>query len=219
MLALLLDNPLWIAFAFASLVLALTPGPGVLFIVSRTLTQGRKAGLITVAGVALGNLGNALGAGLGLSALFSVSATAFAVVKFVGAGYLFYLGWQTLNKPSTSESVQSVLKSRTWSLFREGFWVALLNPKTMLFFAAFLPQFMTTTASPFLQSLAFGVSFVCIAAITDSIYVLAAAGLRKTLNRVGWGLRYGRYAQGAVYIGLGLFAAFSGQRTRVSPTL
>jgi len=213
------DNPLWLAFLLASLLLAITPGPGVLFIVSRTLAQGRRAGLVTVAGVALGNCGNALGAGLGLAALFSVSAVAFTAVKFAGVCYLFYLGWQALQEPARSMGLISLPKHRSRVLFKEGFWVALLNPKTTLFFAAFLPQFMDLATPAFAQSLFFGMCFVFIAAMTDSLYVLAAALLRRTLSQVGSSHNFSRYGKAAIYMGLGLFAAFSGHRTQVSPTL
>lgn len=217
MLAELIDTPLWLAFLFASLVLALTPGPGVLFIVSRTLAQGRKAGLLTVAGVALGNFGNALGAGLGLATLFSVSSTAFSLVKFAGVCYLFYLGYSTLRAPVPTLGLAPMQPKSESRLTREGFWVALLNPKTTIFFAAFLPQFMNSEASPFTQSLLFGTSFVIIAATTDSIYVLAAGGLRQAFSQFASSTSVSRYGKALVYFGLGAFTAITGQRSLVSP--
>ena len=135
---------MWMAFVLASLVLAVTPGPGVLYIVTRTLAQGRAAGLASVAGVALGNLGNALAASLGLAALFALSSLAFAVVKWAGAAYLVWLGVRALRQPpaAAAAAAPAFEPPRLARIVRDGFVVALLNPKTALFFAAFLPQFL-----------------------------------------------------------------------------
>lgn len=197
------------AFLAASLVLAVTPGPGVLYIVARSLAQGRGAGLSSAAGVALGNLGNALGAALGLAALFALSSLAFTVVKYAGAAYLVYLGIRLLRAPAAAGTA-AMAPARLGRIFRDGFVVALLNPKTTLFFAAFLPQFMSPAASPLVQSLALGVIFVALAALTDSVYALAANALSPALSRHGAG-RLGRYATAGAFIGLGLFTAFGTQ--------
>jgi len=204
------------AFVSASLLLAITPGPGVLYIITRSLAQGRSAGLASVAGVALGNLVNAIGAAVGLAALFSVSSMAFVVVKYLGAAYLVYLGIRTLiadrNEPSKP------VPTRTPRVFRDGLWVAVLNPKTTLFFAAFLPQFMDPGANPMLQGLSLGVLFVVIAAATDSIYALAAGTIGPAIGR-GQRLRWlGRWLSGTTFIGLGLFAALGGPGSRRAAT-
>ena len=204
------------AFVSASLLLAITPGPGVLYIITRSLAQGRSAGLASVAGVALGNLVNAIGAAVGLAALFSVSSMAFTVVKYLGAAYLVYLGIRTLiadrNEPSKP------VPTRTPRVFRDGLWVAVLNPKTTLFFAAFLPQFMDPGANPMLQGLSLGVLFVVIAAATDSIYALAAGTIGPAIGR-GQRLRWlGRWLSGTTFIGLGLFAALGGPGSRRAAT-
>ena len=198
------------AFALASLVLAATPGPGVVYIVTRTVAQGRRAGLMSVAGVALGNLGNAMGASLGLAALLAVSAMAFAVVKLAGAAYLLYLGWRALRSSAPVPVDAGFAPPQAGRILREGFVVALLNPKTALFFAAFLPQFMDPAASAFLQSAAFGAAFVLIAASTDTAYVLAAAVAAPALGAGRAGAGVGRYATAAIYLGLGLYTAVSG---------
>lgn len=200
------------AFLLASFILAVTPGPGVVYIVARTLSQGRIAGLSSVAGVALGNLGNALGASLGLAALFAVSATAFTVVKFAGAAYLVYLGWQALRRPADDSSVPDVPKARAARIFREGFFVALLNPKTTLFFAAFLPQFIDAAAAPMAQTVALGVVFVLMAACTDSAYVWLAAWISPWLRRGSGAPALGRIAVAAVYGGLGVWTLFAEAR-------
>ena len=121
--------PLFSAFLLASLILAVTPGPGVLYIVTRSLVQGRRFGLLSVAGVALGNLGNALAASVGLAALFAVSSLAFSVVKYAGALYLVYLGVQMLRSSSAENSAAVPAAVPLGQVFRDGFVVALLNPK------------------------------------------------------------------------------------------
>lgn len=195
------------AFVLASLVLAATPGPGVLYIVTRTLAQGRRAGLASVAGVALGNLGNALAASLGLSALLAMSAWAFDAVRFAGAAYLVWLGVKALRAPVPPASATGLAVTPSRHILREGFVVALLNPKTALFFAAFLPQFMDPSGSVVGQSVGFGVAFVAIAACTDTAYVLAAGTAATALGRFKRAAALGRYATAAVYIGLGVFTA------------
>jgi len=204
--------PLFSAFLFASLVLAVTPGPGVIYIVTRSLTQGRRSGLVSVAGVALGNLGNALAASLGMAALFAASAAAFAFVKYAGALYLVYLGVQTL-RASRDDAMPSVPgPARRARIFRDGFVVALLNPKTTLFFAAFLPQFLSSDTTPMLQTVALGTLFVAIAACTDSIYALSAGSVGPALARASGVRVLSRYLSGFVFIALGIFTALAGSR-------
>lgn len=205
--------PLLLAFLTASFLLAITPGPAVVYILARTLSQGRRSGLASVAGVALGNLGNALGAALGLAALFAVSSAAFTLVKWAGAAYLIAMGVKMLRSAGTPATARNapVEPLKRWRIFRDGFVVALLNPKTALFFAAFLPQFMTANAPHFLQSLALGAGFVAVAACTDLFYVLAASLVAPRLGQLGRHARWGQRAAGASFIGLGLLTAFSGR--------
>lgn len=203
--------PLFSAFLLASFVLAVTPGPGVLYIVTRSLVQGRRSGLVSVAGVALGNLGNALAASVGLAALFAVSSLAFSVVKYAGALYLVYLGVQMLrSSPAENFGTVPAVASLT-RVFRDGFVVALLNPKTTIFFAAFLPQFLSPNAPPMFQSVALGSLFVAIAAVTDSAYALAAGAVAPAL-RGSVARRIGRRLGGGVFVGLGVFTALAGSR-------
>lgn len=211
MSALLPPWPLLSAFVLASLVLALTPGPGVLYIVTRAIVQGRRAGLVSVAGVALGNLGSALGATVGLAALFAVSAVAFTAVKLAGAIYLAWLGVQMLRTPAANADAAAPRAEPLPRIFRDGCVVALLNPKTTVFYAAFLPQFFSPHAAPMAQGMALGALFVAIAAMTDSAYALAAGAIAPALrgDRVrGIGRRLG----GGMFIGLGAFAALAGSR-------
>ena len=207
---------LLLAFVTASLILALTPGPAVVYILARTLSQGRASGLASVAGVALGNLGNAVGAALGLAALFAVSSAAFTVVKWAGAAYLVYMGVRMLRAAGAARTAPEtpVSPHQRSRIFRDGFVVALLNPKTALFFAAFLPQFMSATAPHLQQSLALGAIFCAVAACTDLFYVLAASLIAPRLSSLDAHARWGQRAAGASFIGLGLLTAFSGKPTR-----
>jgi threonine/homoserine/homoserine lactone efflux protein len=181
------------AFAAASLVLAITPGPGVLFIVARTLAEGRRAGLLAVAGVAAGNLTNAVAASLGLAALFALWPPAFTLMRTAGGLVLLWMAAQALRAPAAAAAAPG----------RQAFWVALLNPKTTLFFAALLPPFLDPAGSAVAQSLLLGALFVAIAAATDSLYALTAGGLAPRLRGASRG---GRFVAGAVYAALGLYA-------------
>jgi len=202
--------PLLSAFLVASFILAITPGPGVFYIVTRSVAQGRASGLASVAGVALGNFGNALGASLGLAALFAISSLAFEVVKYLGAAYLIYLGIQALRStPAAVGNVAAPPKAPLARIFRDGFVVALLNPKTAIFFAAFLPQFMHSTNPSVAQSVVLGGLFVVIAAITDSAYALLAGSIAPLLRKASGAQALGKYLTGFAFIGLGVFTAFA----------
>lgn len=203
--------PLFSAFLLASLVLAVTPGPVVIYVVTRSLVQGRRSGLVSVAGVALGNLGNALAASVGLAALFAISSIAFSVIKYAGALYLVYLGVQMLRASPVENSIAISATVSLKRVFRDGFVVALLNPKTTVFFAAFLPQFLSAGAPPMVQGMALGSLFVAIATITDSAYALAAGAAASAL-RGNVIRRIGRRLGGGVFIGLGVFTALAGSR-------
>ena len=200
--------PLFSAFMVASLLLAVTPGPGVLYIVTRSALDGRRHGLTSVLAVALGNLTNAIAAALGLAALFLASSLAFTTVKYAGAAYLVWLGCRMLFARHTDGGASAVRRAPLAQVFRDGFLVAALNPKTTLFFAAFLPQFFGGPANPLGQALALGAIFVAVAMVTDTLYALCAGWIApRFANRARLGQRTG----GSICIGLGLFAALSGQ--------
>jgi threonine/homoserine/homoserine lactone efflux protein len=207
----LLTSP-FAAFLFASLILAVTPGPGVIYIVTRTLGQGRKAGFASIGGIALGDLGNATAASVGLAALLSASATAFVIVKLTGAAYLIFLGVKALWARSAAPVMVNRRRESPARLFRDGFLVALLNPKTALFFAALLPQFIDPGASPLWQSLVLSCVFVAIAVCTDTLYMLTASALAPAISRRGDSRMYGRYITAATFIGLGVYAALANPR-------
>jgi threonine/homoserine/homoserine lactone efflux protein len=207
--------PLLSAFLLASFVVAVTPGPGVVYIVTRTVTEGRACGLASAAGVALGNFGNALGASLGLAAIFSASSLAFEVVRYAGALYLLFLGWKAIRTEGTPAmpASNSTRKAASRAL-RDGFFIALFNPKTALFFAAFLPQFVVPAASNALQPIILASLFVLIAAVTDALYATFASLAATWFCRVRFAASAARYATGGAYLGLGLFTAFSGTRAK-----
>ena len=209
------DTPLFAAFVGASLVVALTPGPAVVYIVARTLAQGRACGLASILGVALGNLANAVGAAIGLAALFAVSSVAFTALKWAGAAYLVFLGlrmWRAapvVLRPGPHTPAPPLRR-----VFRDGFVVAALNPKTTLFFSAFLPQFIDTRGSPLVQTLALGSVFVGIAACTDLIYVLAASLVAPRLNSVSRHAAWGNRLAGSSLIALGVLTAMGTRSNR-----
>ena len=195
------------AFAGASIVLLLIPGPAVLYIVNRSVSDGREAGLAAVAGLTLGNLAHALAAAAGLSAVLATSSAAFSTVKWLGAVYLVYVGVRTLMRPAPvidpDQPGVSVRRS-----FTQGIVVNVLNPKVALFFLSFLPQFIhPEKGRPALQALVLGLVFVGIGFFTDGTYSLVASSLRTVLLR-GKTLPFvQRWVAGTVFIGLGLVAA------------
>jgi len=207
MTELLPSFPLLLAFFAASLLLAVTPGAGVMYIVTRSLAEGRAAGLASVLGVALGNLGNAIIASLGLAALIKASPLAFEVIRYGGVLYLFFLGWKALKKPASESGNADESRSTSRRVVLDGFVVALFNPKTALFFAAFLPQFVSPRGGA-LQPLLLAMLFVAIAAVTDTLYALFAAVASMRLA----GRNVGRFLVGGTYFAIGLLTAFTGSR-------
>jgi threonine/homoserine/homoserine lactone efflux protein len=204
----LITSPMFIAFLFASLLLAATPGPGVLYIVARTLSQGRGSGLASVGGIALGGMCNAVAASAGLATLLSASDIAFTIVKLCGAAYFLWLGFTMLrNKPSASAAALRTAPRR--HAFRDGFLIALLNPKTTLFFAALLPQFMKSGVSALGQGLLLSCTFVLVALCTDSLYVFTAAALSPAILERSPLRRYGRNITAMTLLGLGIYAAMA----------
>ena len=199
-------------FVVAALALLLVPGPAVLYIVTRSIEQGRLAGLVSDLGILTATLMHVLAAALGLSALLMSSALAFAVVKYVGAAYLIWLGLRKLFGPGVSPDEQLALPRHSYrKLFRDGFIVNLLNPKTALFFLAFLPQFVDVSRGHVAMQIAFlGLLFAALGSVTDGCYAIAAGTAGNWIKRNRFYLRFERYVSGTVFIGLGLTAAFAG---------
>lgn len=200
-------------FVAASLVVLLIPGPGVLYVVTRSLSQGQKAGLVSVLGLSTGALVQVLAATVGISTILLASATAFGVVKILGAGYLIYLGIRTIVSGGASAGVAPAPPRPTSRLFGDGVAVSVLNPKIAVFFLAFLPQFVDPGGVPVpLQVFFLGLLYVGLALVTDGAYALLASRLRGMLgSRVARG-PLPRVASGAVYIGLGVSTSLTERR-------
>jgi len=197
-------------FLLAALILLLTPGPAVLYIVARSLDQGRLAGFVSVFSIEVGNFVHVLAATLGLSAILVSSALAFSIVKYMGAAYLIYLGVRRLLARETAHQPATFQRQSLRRIFRQGVLVAILNPKTALFFFAFLPQFVDSSKSSFtIQLLTLGCLFVLMAIVTDSLYALLAGTVGQWLKGSRSFMRVERYLVGTVYIGLGVMAALA----------
>jgi threonine/homoserine/homoserine lactone efflux protein len=195
------------AFALASILLLVIPGPAVLYIVNRSVSDGRTVGLAAVAGVQLGTFVHAVGAAAGLSAVLATSAVAFTAVKWLGAGYLVYVGIRTLatRAPVLDGDRPGVTVRRA---FGQGFVVNLFNPKIALFFLSFLPQFIRADSGrPVMQAIVLGLVFCVLGVVSDSSYSLLASSLRHVLVK-GRALPFvQRYVAGTVFVGLGVVAA------------
>jgi threonine/homoserine/homoserine lactone efflux protein len=202
-----------LSFIAAALVILLIPGPGVLYIVTRSLSQGIRAGLVSVLGLSLGALVHVAAATAGLSAILVASATAFGVVKMLGAGYLIYLGLRTLFARDDGATVEVSAPRTLVRVFSDGVVVSVLNPKIAIFFLAFLPQFVDPNGMPVTQQvLSLGLIYVALALITDSMYAVLAGTLRDWIGgRVIQG-SLPRYASGILYLGLGATTAFAGRK-------
>ena len=206
------DARLFGLFLIAALALLITPGPAFLYVVTRSIDQGRTAGLISAFGIFAGTLCHVAAAALGLSALLMSSALAFQSVKYLGAAYLIYLGIRKFLARDNAQQTETVPpKQKLSAIFRQGVIVNLLNPKTALFFLAFLPQFVNVRrGSVGIQVLVLGTIFACMGFMTDSSWGLLAG---TVANRLKANLRFARmqnYFSGGVYLGLGLATAFSG---------
>lgn len=207
------DLTLWGVFIVASVVLLLTPGPAVLFIVARSVAQGRAAGLVSVLGIHLGTIVHITAAAVGLSALIVSSAVAFAVVKYVGAAYLIWMGIRTLMARNPDPDTPEVPAEPLHRAFRDGFVVNLFNPKTAIFFLAFLPQFVDPARGAIhWQILVLGLTFMVLGILSDGAFALAAGTAGDFLRRNGRFLRIQRWFAGTSFIGLGVTAALAGRK-------
>jgi threonine/homoserine/homoserine lactone efflux protein len=200
-------------FAGAALALLLMPGPAVLYIIARSVDQGRLAGVVSALGLEIGTLVHVGAATLGLSALLASSALAFTVVKLLGAVYLIYLGVRRLlEKDSDLPAAEApVERQPLGAIFRQGVVVNLLNPKLALFFLAFLPQFVAPAGWPvWRQILVLGLLFGGMALVTDSAYALLAGTVGGWLKQSRAVQSGQKYVTGGIYLALGLVAAVSG---------
>ena len=200
-------------FMGATLALLLVPGPAVLYITARSANQGRLAGLVSVLAIETANFAQAVAATLGLSAILLSSALAFDVVKYLGAAYLIYLGVRKLLVSDEGAVDEAIRKESLSRIYWQGLVVNLLNPKTALFFFAFLPQFVDPSKGNVMgQTLFLGAIFVGMGIITDTLYALLASSLADKLRGSRHFQKGQRYFAGLVYVGLGITTAFTGSK-------
>lgn len=199
-------------FLTAAIVLAASPGPGMLYVLARSLRGGRRAGLASSLGTAIGGCGHVVAAAFGLSVILATSATAFSVVRYAGAAYLVYLGIRTLVAgKGVAEEVPGA-GGAAWSALRQGITTEVFNPKTALFFLSFLPQFINREAPAIPQFLLLGTISVTLNTSADVVVSLLAGPIGSKLRRSPR-LRHGqRFASGGALVGLGLYVAVSGER-------
>jgi threonine/homoserine/homoserine lactone efflux protein len=202
-------------FLAGAMILLVIPGPAVFYILSRTIGQGRKAGVVSAAGISVGTLIHATAAALGLSAILVSSARAFHVVQFVGALYLIFLGVRTLLAREEAQIATAASNHSLSRVFGQGVLVNLLNPKTALFFLAFLPQFVDASRGHVPAQIFFlGTSFALLGLCSDSSWALLAGTLANRLrNNLHW-RRIQKNISGGSLIALGVATAVSGARAK-----
>jgi threonine/homoserine/homoserine lactone efflux protein len=205
-----MNNTSLLAFVLAALVVLLIPGPGVLYVITRSLIQGRGAGLISVLGLSVGALVHVAAATAGLSAVLLASATAFGIVKFLGALYLIYLGARALLASPATFDFTAPNPDASFRIFFDGVVISVLNPKIAIFFLAFLPQFVVPEQGAVsYQFMVLGLLYVALAICTDGAYVIFASSLRFLLNSRLIRGPMTKYANGFIYIGLGVSLALA----------
>ncbi|WP_062230177.1 LysE family translocator [Aureimonas sp. N4] len=199
----------WLAFVAASAVLLAIPGPTILLVISYALGHGRKAATSTVAGVALGDFTAMTASMLGLGALLAASAAVFTALKWIGAAYLIYLGiklWRAPVSTGVVNDAAEVPNEKPLRIFLHTYVVTALNPKSIIFFVAFLPQFLDTTRPLLTQMIIFEVTFLVLATINAALYGTLASMARQTIRRPSVQRTVNRVG-GSLMIGAGLLAA------------
>jgi len=200
--------------ALASLVLVVIPGPAVIYILMRSVSQGRTAGMVSAVGVNLGSAIHVVAAVAGLSLLLASSAYAFTIVKWLGVAYLAWIGVQTLLTDDTEFTSPEMDRQSLRRIFTQGVLVNVLNPKVAIFFLAFLPQFIDQNGTnPALQTFILGMTLVTIGLISDSVYALIGGGLGDWFRRRPGAARATRLTAGITYLALASLAAVSGNRS------
>jgi len=205
----------FLLFLSAAVVVLAIPGPAVLYIVGRSIGQGRSAGLVSALGIGVGTLFHVAAAVLGLSALVMSSVSAFSAVKYLGAAYLIFLGVQKLRREEAFEPSRAASPERLSRVFRQGVVVNVLNPKTVLFFFAFLPQFVDRSRGSATQQIFFlGTLFAVMGVASDSVWALFAGTFAERLRRNARWRAAQRYVSGGMLILLGVVTAVSGTSKR-----
>lgn len=211
----MLDTTRLTLFFITAFVILVTPGPAVLYIIARSVEQGRLAGLVSTLGVGFGTMFHVAAAALGISALLATSATAFGMLKYLGAAYLIYLGIRKLREADSDTRERVRAPESLNRMFWQGVVVNVLNPKTALFFLAFLPQFIDVNRGhATLQMVVLGLLFVGMGIFSDGVWALFAGSAGNFLKTHLGLLRAQRYFSGGVFIALGLVMAFSGQNRK-----
>jgi threonine/homoserine/homoserine lactone efflux protein len=196
----------WLPFAIASAILVAIPGPTVLLVISYALGHGRRFALVTTAGVALGDLTSMTASMLGLGVILAASAALFTALKWVGAAYLIYLGFRLWRAPAQAPDTPDTAETRTSRIFAHAFAVTALNPKSIIFFVAFVPQFIDPHIAAASQIVVFEATFVLLGTLNAFCYAMLASAARRArrsprvqriVNRTG----------GSLLIGAGIFAA------------
>ena len=201
-------------FCAAALALLVVPGPSVLYIVTRSIDGGRAAGIVSVLGIHTGTLAHIAAAAAGISALLMSSALAFNAVRYIGAAYLIWLGISRLMGKDEAIQDQVVRERRLSRIYVEGILVNVLNPKTALFFLAFLPQFVDVSrGAAWSQTLFFGVLFILLGIVSDGVYAMTASALAGRLKKSRSFARGRRWFAGATLLALGITSAVGGSRT------
>lgn len=204
----MVDMRLFPVFLAAALVLAATPGPGIFYVLARTLAGGRREGVHSSLGTFLGGLIHVVAAAFGLSAILAASATAFSVVKYLGALYLLWIGIHMI-RTRNAAFTEAAPAAGSMHVFRQGVLTEALNPKTALFFLSFLPQFVNPHLGHMVgQFLMLGVVSVSLNTLADLLVVAAAAPLGRRLRTSARFRRNQRVASGIGMIGLSAFVAF-----------
>jgi threonine/homoserine/homoserine lactone efflux protein len=204
-------------FISAALVLLAIPGPAVLYIVGRSIGQGRNAGFVSAFGIGVGTLIHTAAAAVGLSALLVSSAAAFSIIKYLGAAYLVFLGVQRLRSKESlaASSNRSTPRNSLARVFGQGIVVNVLNPKTALFFFAFIPQFVDPVRGHVaVQILSLGILFACMGTTSDCIWAFFSSSVARALRANPRWTRNERYVSGGILISLGLATAFAGHSAR-----
>ncbi len=196
----------WLAFAAATAILVAIPGPTVLLVISYALGHGRRSALGTVAGVALGDFTAMTASMLGLGALLATSAAVFTVLKWIGAAYLICLGIKLWRAPVAQARDDAMpVEVRRTRMFLHAYAVTALNPKSIVFFVAFLPQFLDTAAPAMPQMAIFEATFIVMAALNALLYGLMASAARRTIRKPAV-QRVVNRTGGSFLIGAGLLA-------------
>lgn len=207
----MLDSHRFLLFFAAALVLAITPGPGIFYVLARSLAGGRREGILSSFGTFVGGLFHVLAAALGVSAILAASALAFHTVKYAGAAYLVWLGIRMIRTRNAEMVVNAALPSR--GSFRQGILTEVLNPKTALFFLSFIPQFIAPERGHvFLQFIVLGALSVILNAAADLLVVALASPMERKLKESERFRRGQRVASGLGMIGLGAYVAFADTR-------